>query len=333
MFRTLAACTAVVAVAAAAPRVSPNPMLESGVSFALAEDRAHRISDLRYDLRFSIPASPAEPVTGEATLAFDLSDASRPLVLDFLPSAAGVSAPRSRSNRRPSISSSRRSIFGRAPIAITIAFTAPDAALNRNDGVHVHAVRPGAGPHGVPVLRPAGPQGAIHADAGNPGRMGGRRQRGGTSRSAPRESGRRDAAFAETEPIPTYLFAFAAGSSRSSAPSAGRTFRMLHRETDAEEGGAQPRRHLRPACLGARVARTVHRIPYPFPKFDFVLIPSFQFGGMEHPGAIFYNARRSCSTSPRRATRNSGARASSPTRPPTCGSAISSRCAGSTTCG
>ena len=31
-------------------------------------------------------------------------------------------------------------------------------------------------------------------------------------------------------------------------------------------------------------------IPYPFGKFDFVLIPSFQFGGMEHPGAVFYNA-------------------------------------------
>ena len=31
-------------------------------------------------------------------------------------------------------------------------------------------------------------------------------------------------------------------------------------------------------------------IPYRFGKFDFVLIPSFQFGGMEHPGSIFYNA-------------------------------------------
>ena len=31
-------------------------------------------------------------------------------------------------------------------------------------------------------------------------------------------------------------------------------------------------------------------IPYPFGKFDFVLVPSFQFGGMEHPGSIFYNA-------------------------------------------
>ena len=31
-------------------------------------------------------------------------------------------------------------------------------------------------------------------------------------------------------------------------------------------------------------------LPYPFGKFDIVLLPAFQFGGMEHPGAIFYNA-------------------------------------------
>src|SRR6185436_8267717 len=30
--------------------------------------------------------------------------------------------------------------------------------------------------------------------------------------------------------------------------------------------------------------------PYAFDKLDFVLIPSFQFGGMEHAGAILYNA-------------------------------------------
>ncbi|MBA3638992.1 MAG: ERAP1-like C-terminal domain-containing protein, partial [Acidobacteria bacterium] len=31
-------------------------------------------------------------------------------------------------------------------------------------------------------------------------------------------------------------------------------------------------------------------IPYPFGKFDFLLVPSFQFGGMEHPGSVYYNA-------------------------------------------
>jgi aminopeptidase N len=33
-------------------------------------------------------------------------------------------------------------------------------------------------------------------------------------------------------------------------------------------------------------------ISYPFSKFDFVVIPDFQFGGMEHPGAIFYKGSR-----------------------------------------
>ena len=29
-------------------------------------------------------------------------------------------------------------------------------------------------------------------------------------------------------------------------------------------------------------------LDYPYEKFDFALIPAFQFGGMEHPGNIFY---------------------------------------------
>jgi aminopeptidase N len=32
--------------------------------------------------------------------------------------------------------------------------------------------------------------------------------------------------------------------------------------------------------------------PYGFDKFDFLLAPAFPFGGMEHPGAIFYNEDR-----------------------------------------
>src|SRR5690606_14648667 len=31
-------------------------------------------------------------------------------------------------------------------------------------------------------------------------------------------------------------------------------------------------------------------IPHPFPKFDIVVIPSLQYGGMQHPGAVFYKA-------------------------------------------
>ena len=89
----------------------------------------------------------------------------------------------------------------------------------------------------------------------------------------------------------------------------GRTFRMFHRETDAAKVARN-----RDAIfdLHARALAWLEDytgIPYPFGKFDFVLIPSFQFGGMEHAGAIYYNASPACcSTSRRRRTSCSAAR-------------------------
>ena len=65
---------------------------------------------------------------------------------------------------------------------------------------------------------------------------------------------------------------------------------MFHRETDAAKV-ARNREAI--FDLHAAALDWLERytgIPYPFGKFDFVLMPSFQFGGMEHPGSIFYNA-------------------------------------------
>jgi len=97
--------------------------------------------------------------------------------------------------------------------------------------------------------------------------------------------------FAETPPLPTYLFAFVAGKfSMETATRGGRTFRMFHRETDT----AKVARNrdvifdLHASALAWLEEYTA--IPYPWGKFDVVLIPSFQFGGMEHAGAILYNA-------------------------------------------
>jgi len=105
------------------------------------------------------------------------------------------------------------------------------------------------------------------------------------------EGSRKLAHFAETRPVSTYLFAFAAGKFNiETAQRNGRTFRMFHRETDAQKVARN-----RDAIfdLHARALAWLEEytgIPYPWGKFDFVLIPSFQFGGMEHPGAILYNA-------------------------------------------
>ncbi|HEY4659687.1 MAG TPA: M1 family aminopeptidase, partial [Gemmatimonadaceae bacterium] len=103
--------------------------------------------------------------------------------------------------------------------------------------------------------------------------------------------GRTRLRFAPTEPLPTYLFAFAAGKfTIETAERNGRTFRMFHRETDA---GKVARNRDAIFDLHASALAWLERytgIPYAFGKFDFLLVPAFQFGGMEHAGAIFYNA-------------------------------------------
>jgi aminopeptidase N len=99
-------------------------------------------------------------------------------------------------------------------------------------------------------------------------------------------------AFRATEPISTYLFAFAAG-----------PFAVLD---DREDGVApQPparmlvrKSRLKQAQGASREMFMLHRqavdwfaayfgFPFPFPKHDLVLVPEFPYGGMEHAGATF----------------------------------------------
>ena len=104
-------------------------------------------------------------------------------------------------------------------------------------------------------------------------------------------TGRTRVRFAETQPVSTYLFAFAAGKfSVEQAERNGRTFRMFHRETDAAKVARNRDAIFDLHASALDWLEKYTAIPYPFGKFDFLLVPAFQFGGMEHPGAIFYNA-------------------------------------------
>ena len=73
--------------ALAASTMQPLPRADTppgpGIPRALAEERARRIRDLRYDLHFSIPAERTSPIAGRVTVAFVLQGATRPLALDF----------------------------------------------------------------------------------------------------------------------------------------------------------------------------------------------------------------------------------------------------------
>jgi aminopeptidase N len=98
--------------------------------------------------------------------------------------------------------------------------------------------------------------------------------------------------FRETEPISTYLFAFAAGpfaalDEREEGVAPQPEARFLVRKSRL----AQARREVRELFMLHRHALEFFTdyfgFPFPFPKHDFVLVPEFPYGGMEHAGATF----------------------------------------------
>jgi aminopeptidase N len=94
--------------------------------------------------------------------------------------------------------------------------------------------------------------------------------------------------FARTRPISTYLVAFAAGPwHRVTATRDGRAMSAYVRRSRAAEADLDTLLALNHRAL-AWMERYFGR-DYPFEKYDFVLAPAFPFGGMEHPGAVFYS--------------------------------------------
>jgi len=92
--------------------------------------------------------------------------------------------------------------------------------------------------------------------------------------------------FAETPPISTYVFAFAAGPFKEFADRAVPT-RIFVRRSQASRGQQEAPEVLRLNREGVRWFERYFDFRYPFPKYDLVLIPEFAYGGMEHAGATF----------------------------------------------
>ena len=96
--------------------------------------------------------------------------------------------------------------------------------------------------------------------------------------------------FAPTEPLSTYLFSFVAGKLQSATYDDGtHLFTAYHRETD-------PKRIAQLDTIFSEVKYSIEwleeytGVKYPFAKYDFIMLPGFQYGGMEHTGATLYNA-------------------------------------------
>jgi aminopeptidase N len=275
--------------ASAQPPPEPGP----GVSEALARERAAAIRDLTYELSFTIPVDRQAPVRGRSVARFMLDSPHR-VVFDFAqPTDRRVAV---RSGGRV-LSATVRDGHIVVPAEMTTAganhiefeFTAGDDALNRNDEFLYTLFVPARARLTFPCFDQPDLKARYRLTLITPD--GWQAVANGVEVARTPSAGTVTTNFAETSPLPTYAFAFVAGKfSVETAQRDGRTLRLFHRETDTAKVARN-----RDAIfdLHARALDWLEDytdIKYPWGKFDFVLIPSFQFGGMEHAGAILYNA-------------------------------------------
>jgi aminopeptidase N len=284
-------------IAASAQTSTPGP----GIPLEVADARAARIGDLGYRLRLTIPEEATSPIEGTNSISFELrspggpsSPAAEPLVIDFATSRQHVKRVAANGTETTFDWINDHIVVPAAALkagrnTIDIQFTAGDASLNRNPDFLYALFVPARAHLALPVFDQPNLKARWSLTLQGPAKW--QMVSNGAEIDRKVEGDRVTVRFADTEPLPTYLFSFVVGDFKvETAERDGRVYRMFHRETDAKK---VERNRDAIFDLHARALEYMERytaIPYAFGKFDFVLIPAFQFGGMEHAGKILYNA-------------------------------------------
>ena len=271
--------------------------IPDGIPRALAQERAARVSDLHYRLAYRLEPHAA---TTEATeeIRFQLRDASTLLLLDFRDGAIAelrvnglvlaaeiehghlllpASALRVGENKVDANFTANIGVAGKAitrfddrddgseylytlfvPMDAEMAFPCFDQPDLK--GRFTLAI---TAPDAWTVISNSAPQGTRAAGAGL-----------------------RETQFGGTEPISTYLFAFAAGPFVNVHPQAEMPNVWVRKSQAAKAEDAVPAVQ-ETAAEGIRYLSNYFAQPFPFPKYEMVLIPGFAYGGMEHAGATF----------------------------------------------
>jgi len=300
MLRLFALAAALVSSSAAPAQSVRDSLMAPGVSHALARHRAERIRDVRYDLVFDLTG--ADSAIGRVAIRFHLRRASD-VILDFRGSLRG----RVRANGRAVAVAPHNGSHIRIPSSavhsgnnrLDLEFATPVAAA----GASIIRVRDPSDsatylysllvPSDANLLFPCFDQPDLKARVTltlttpfgwNAVANGERLRSQETSRGVV-------TSFRESEPISTYLIAFAAGPWETVRAVASRKPITLYvrksRLADVDADSI--------ILANDRAATWLEEyfgMPFPFQKLDLVLAPAFPFGGMEHPGAIFYSEER-----------------------------------------
>lgn len=271
----------------------PTKNPDKGVSFELNQQRKQALSEISYQLQLDIPADKFTPINGKIVIAVNINSLSNNLIIDFNEDATNLSKIQIEGKEIPYTFINEHIVIDPKYLKIglnvvVIDFIAGDLSLNRNEDYLYTLFVPDRAATCFPLFDQPNLKASYELILTTP--VGWEAVSNGKSKEVVSTSTRTEFKFEKTKPISSYLVAFAAGKfNKVSRVVNDRSMSMYYRETDS----VKVKQNLDDIfeLHGKSLAwlKNYTDIDYPFDKFDFALIPSFQYGGMEHPGSIFYN--------------------------------------------
>ncbi|HET8864833.1 MAG TPA: M1 family aminopeptidase [Gracilimonas sp.] len=273
---------------------SSSPNIEPGVSLELAQFRKANISDITYELYFDIPEEQSDSINASATILFELKDSNHDIQLDFRESKELLNSI-SINGETVDITFEKEHIILSAEYltkgqnSVDIDFTAGESSLNRNPEYLYTLFVPDRARTAFPLFDQPDLKAVYDLTLEIPLNW-------EAISNAPlnyqhESDSTKTLNFAPSDLISSYLFSFVAGDFEKVTQTIdGTEMTMLHRESDQEKANRNIDDIFRLHKASLDWLEEYTGIDYPFQKFDFALIPTFQYGGMEHVGAIQYRA-------------------------------------------
>lgn len=265
-----------------------------GVSLELARHRAEAVADVNYELAFSIPDNQDADIAGSLVVTFVLSNERSPLQLDFREDPDNISRvvvngaeSEFRFEHEHIVIPENEIVAGSN--RVEIEFIAGSTSMNRNPEFLYTLFVPDRARTAFPLFDQPDLKATYDLTLLVP--EGWTAMANAPVQSVEQKGHQTKVRFDRSDLISSYLFSFVAGKFETVEREVkGRSMVMLHRETDGEKVARNLDAIFELHAAALDWLEDYTGIDYPYKKFGFALIPSFQYGGMEHVGAIQYRA-------------------------------------------
>ncbi|RPH26077.1 MAG: peptidase M1 [Bacteroidales bacterium] len=265
--------------------------VEKGVSLQLAQDRKANVSGIEYSLHFVIPKSKVEKITGRIDINFSLQkkDAA---IIDFREDSTKIVSVSNENGAIEYRFENGHIIIPRSDVkkgnnTVSVEFVAGEGSLNRKEEFLYTLLVPDRASTVFPCFDQPDLKASYKLSLDIPKAWIG--VTNGKLLQQTEHDSTITLSFGATEPISTYLFAFVVGKFDSiSRTENSRKIVMYHRENDSLKVKRNLDAIFTSHFHSLAWLKDYTGIEYPFGKLDIILIPDFQYGGMEHIGAIYY---------------------------------------------